>query len=660
METANLMARVQELETLLAGLKAENEKLHALFDESNEHFKLAIECSPIAIFIQTNACFSYVNQATLKLYEVNSPDELLGTKVIERIHPDYTEVVNERIHKLNVEKEATIDLEYFQITTTGKLIEVEVSAIPMTYNGQVSALVFVKDISQRKRDERRVKHREELLRYIIEHNRSAVAVHDRDLKYVYVSQKYLEDYQVKEKDIIGKHHYDVFPDFPQKWRDVHQLALRGIVSSAEDDLYTRADGSKMWTRWECRPWYKEDDSIGGIIVYTEVITERKLMELELRASRDKAEKSDQLKSSFLQNMSHEIRTPLTGIMGFSQLVAEQKDLDPESRSHYCELIHESGKRLQHVVEDVLKLSSIDSGSETVRYNLINVKEFMSSLEMTFKNQFNHEKIIYQTVCLRELIISCDEQKLYQIFTNLIQNALKFTEQGKIIVGCKNIDKGIRFFVTDTGIGLRKEHQELIFKRFYQVKQGGEKGKAGSGLGLSIVKGYVELLGGHIWCESNFGEGTTFYFDIPVEILEKSQLPDNQEASKSELLRSDTPLHFLVAEDEYTNFYFLKVLLGKKKYEVTHVENGEAAIQAFESGKKFDFILMDLKMPVVDGIEATRRIKAINPAQRIIAQSAYTTPEYIKLAMEAGCDAYVEKPIDPLKLFATIEDLSDKN
>jgi len=657
METANLLVKLQELESQLAGLKAENEKLHTLFDESNEHFKLAIEYSPMAIFIQSDERFAYVNQATLKLYEAERPEELLGSKILDRIHPDYIEMIQEKMKSINQGNQLVIDLEYLQITLKDKIIDVEVSAIPMSYNGKNSALVFVKDISQRKRDERLVKHREELLRYVIEHNRSAVAVHDRDLKYVYVSQKYLEDYQVKENEIIGKHHYDVFPDLPQKWRDVHQLALRGITSSAEDDLYTRADGSQMWTRWECRPWYKEDDSIGGIIVYTEVITERKMMEIELRASRDKAEKSDQLKSSFLQNMSHEIRTPLTGIMGFSQLVAEQKDLDPESRSHYCELIHESGKRLQHVVEDVLKLSSIDSGSESVKYNLINVKEFLNSLEMTFKNQFDHEKILYQTVCLRDLIISCDEQKLYQIFTNLIQNALKFTEQGKIIVGCKNIEKGIRFFVTDTGSGLRKEHQELIFKRFYQVKQGGEKGKTGSGLGLSIVKGYIELLGGQIWCESTFGEGTSFYFEIPVEILEKSQLPDTEDQPKSELLNINSSLHFLVAEDEYTNFYFLKVLLGKKKYEVTHVENGEAAIRAYESGKKFDFILMDLKMPVMDGIEATRRIKLINPDQKIIAQSAYTTPEYVKLALEAGCDAYVEKPIDPLKLFSVIEELS---
>lgn len=660
MELAKLENKVRELELQIADLQSENQKLKMLFDESDEHFKIAVEYSPIAIFIQIDGKFIYANQATLLLYEAKEPDDLLGTPVLDRVHPDYVDEIKEHIRKINHSEEKVIDLQYLQVTLSGKIIDVDVNAIPIRYNNQNGALVFVKDISQQKSDERKVKHREGLLRYIIEHNRSGVSVHDTDLNYIYVSQKYLEDFRVSDPNIIGKNHYEVFPDIPQKWKDIHQLALRGITTSAEDDLFERADGSAMWTRWECRPWYKEDDSIGGIILYTEIITERKMMEIELRKSRDKAEKSDQLKSAFLQNMSHEIRTPLTGIMGFSQLVAEQYDLDPESRRHYCELIYASGQRLQNVVEDVLKLSSIDAGSETVHFNLINVKEFLNSLEMTFKNQFNHDKVLYQTVCLRDLIISADEQKLYQIFSNLIQNAIKFTAEGKIIVGCKNIEKGIRFFVSDTGIGLKKEHQDLIFKRFYQVQAPGEKSKNGSGLGLSIVKGYIELMNGKIWCESNYGNGTTFYFDLPVEIIDKSE-PDNSVKEVAAILQDPgNPLSFLIAEDEYTNFYFLKVLLGKKKYEITHVDNGLEAIKAFESGKHFDFILMDLKMPVIDGIEATQRIKEMNPKQKIIAQSAYTTSEYIKKAMVAGCDAYIEKPIDPIKLFTAIEELIQKD
>ncbi len=141
------------------------------------------------------------------------------------------------------------------------------------------------DITERKRAEEALAHSHDLMRYIIEHNQSAVAVHDRDLKYIYVSQRYLDDYKLEEKDIIGKDHYDVFPDLPQKWRDVHQKALAGEVSSAEDDAYVREDGSVVWTRWECRPWYEADGSIGGIIIYTEVITERKQAEEALREIR---------------------------------------------------------------------------------------------------------------------------------------------------------------------------------------------------------------------------------------------------------------------------------------------------------------------------------------------------------------------------------------
>lgn len=492
---------------------------------------------------------------------------------------------------------------------------------------------------------------EKLLRHIIEHNRSAVAVHDTDLRYIFVSQRYLDDYNVKDKNIIGKHHYEVFPDLPQKWHDVHQRALRGEVISAENDLFIRENGQEVWTRWECRPWYHADESIGGIIIYTEVITERKQMENELRAAKDRAEKSDRLKSAFLQNMSHEIRTPLNGIMGFSQLLSEETDMNPQIRNNYCKIIYESGQRLLNVVDDVLRLSSLDSGSEQIQYELINLREFFQSLEMTFRYQIDKEKVKYINQFSEDLLVSTDPQKIYQIFTNLIQNAIKFTPQGSIEVGCNLQSKGIRFFVKDSGIGIKRENLEAIFERFYQVESGANRKYGGTGLGLSIAKGYVELLNGKIWCESEYVTGTTFQFDLPLEIKSGFELQKEEQAIVG--AQEGKQLHFLIAEDEFTNFFFLNVLLQKKHFLVTRVTNGQEAVEACLPNNDFDIVLMDIKMPVMDGIEATRLIKRAKPDQFIIAQTAYTQKEQQKIIQEAGFDAYLEKPIDPIKLFDLI-------
>ncbi|SHJ28297.1 PAS domain S-box-containing protein [Tangfeifania diversioriginum] len=251
--------------------------------ENEERFRVIVEGAPDPIFIQSEMKFAYLNPVACKLFGVKSADELVGTPVMERFHPDYHEKIRERVRNLNTERKSVVEpLEQIFLRVDGSEVWVETSGEPIFYKGKNGALVFVRDITARKKAEKELAHSHELMRYIIEHANSAVAVHDCDLKYVYVSQQYLQQYKLVETDIIGKNHYDIFPDLPQKWRDVHQKALRGEVSKAERDPYYRDDGSIDWTRWECRPWYKADGEIGGIVLYTEVITERIEAENALR------------------------------------------------------------------------------------------------------------------------------------------------------------------------------------------------------------------------------------------------------------------------------------------------------------------------------------------------------------------------------------------
>jgi PAS domain S-box-containing protein len=262
--------------------------------ESKERFgKLAEQSSTIIWEVDAQGIYTYVSHVSEAVLGY-CPDELVGRMHFYDLHPESgREAFKKAAFAVFDRKEPFLNLVNTAQTKDGRYVWLSTNGIPLlntdgTLRGYRGSDI---DISDQRRAEEAVAHSHDLMRYIIEHNRSAIAVHDRDLKYIYVSQRYLQDYGVKEKDIIGKHHYDVFPDLPQKWRDVHQKGLAGEISSAEDDPYVREDGSVEWTRWECRPWYEADGSIGGIIIYTEVITDRKQAENKLQDTLDSLRKA---------------------------------------------------------------------------------------------------------------------------------------------------------------------------------------------------------------------------------------------------------------------------------------------------------------------------------------------------------------------------------
>lgn len=375
---------------------------------------------------------------------------------------------------------------------------------------------IIHDISDRKKAEREIAHSHELMRYVIEHSRSCVAIHDKDLKYIYVSQRYLEDYHI-QGDIIGKHHYEVFPDLPQKWRDVHQRALKGEVSFANDDPYFHEDGTIDWTQWECRPWHSADGSIGGIIVYTEIINDRKKTEADLIAAKEKAEESDRLKSAFLANMSHEIRTPLNSIVGFSELLQDSY-YEERQKNDFIDLIIKNGQYLLSIINDILDISKIQAGELKVMMSELPVNEFLAQIVKEYAIKYEHSQVDFQFIppeTREEAIVMCDPERLFQIFNNLLSNAGKFTRQGYVKVSYQVKEGFVEFQVKDTGIGIAPEYHEKIFERFRQIENSDSRKYGGNGLGLAISKKLVELMGGTIWVESQQGVGSAFYFTLPL-------------------------------------------------------------------------------------------------------------------------------------------------
>lgn len=267
--------------------------------ESEQQFRKLLDNAPEPIYILIDSKFVYVNLATLKLYAAQNEQQILNSHISGRLDPSVKKSVEERLRLLYELQKPFNSVESTHLRLDGKPVDVEVSAVPIRFNNCSACLVIIKDIHEKNQAQKALKYSYDLMSYIIHHNRSAIAVHDRDLKYIFVSQRYLADYHITDSNIIGKHHYEVFPNLPQKWRDVHQRVLNGEVISAENDQYQEEDGTIEWTRWECRPWYEEDHTIGGIIVYTEVITDRIKMENVLKETnatllkeKQKAEESE--------------------------------------------------------------------------------------------------------------------------------------------------------------------------------------------------------------------------------------------------------------------------------------------------------------------------------------------------------------------------------
>ncbi|OFX24449.1 MAG: hypothetical protein A2041_10220 [Bacteroidetes bacterium GWA2_31_9b] len=380
-------------------------------------------------------------------------------------------------------------------------------------------------------------------------------------------------------------------------------------------------------------------------------TERKKAELDLIKAKEKAEESDRLKTAFLTNMSHEIRTPMNGILGFTSLL-KKPDLTGEKQQDYIQIIEESGARMLNTINDIIDISKIESGLVEVINLETNINEQIEYI-YTFFNAEAQEKgltfLFKNTLPKEEANLIVDKEKLQKILTNLVKNAIKFTDTGSIEFGYNKKDCCYEFFVKDTGIGIPRDKQAVIFERFIQADISDTRAYDGSGLGLSITKAYIEMLGGRIWLESEENKGSTFHFIIPcnIEQKEKNVLSNKIDIRYPDLLIKN--LKILIAEDDEISSKYLTEILNESCKEILYAKTGPEAINKSTLNPDIDLILMDVQMPEIDGHEATRQIRKFNKDVVIIAQTAFGLVGDRKKALEAGCNDYISKPIDPNKL-----------
>jgi len=379
----------------------------------------------------------------------------------------------------------------------------------------------------------------------------------------------------------------------------------------------------------------------------------------------KAEESDRLKSAFLANMSHEIRTPMNGILGFAELLKEPQ-LTSEEQQDFIKIIGISGARMLNTINNIVDVSKIESDLMKVDIKEANINEKIEFVYKFFKPEVEIKglKFLFKNgLQSKEAIIKTDNEKLYGLLTNLIKNAIKYTDEGSIEFGYDIVKTqhaaSLQFFVKDTGVGIPENQKELIFERFRKGIESSDRKYEGSGLGLFICKSYVEMLGGKIWVESEEGKGSNFYFTIPYNPLsEQTSAIGNVVFTETKEVQIKK-LKILIVEDDEISYSLLTRTLQKISKEVLHAITGVQAIEACRNNPDLDLVLMDIRMPNMDGNEATRQIRQFNKDVIIIAQTAYGFSSDCEKALEAGCNDYITKPINKTLLFELIEKYVNK-
>ena len=543
-----------------------------------------------------------------------------------------------------------------------------------TDDGEETFWSFTHDISERIRYESQIKRFNRIMDTTMENIPAGIVVKDieNDFRYIYRNREsYNRD--ISSENAIGMNDFDYYPPemAQQKRKEDMEIAATGkgmhwiMEGKDKNGNLLILDKQKIMV---------ESEDFSPIIVSIEWdITQLELMRRELIESKEKAETSDKLKSAFLANMSHEIRTPLNAIVGFSRIISESDNA--EERREYYEIVDANNERLLQLINEILDLSKIESGIVEFTYGPVRLHTLCKEI---------HDAHVFrcpQGVELRfdspdeALSIHSDKNRIFQVFSNLIGNAFKFTTEGSVSYGYKQEGERVVFYVKDTGLGIEPEKLGRVFQRFAKLNNFAQ----GTGLGLSICKTIIERLGGEIAVSSEVGTGTTFTFWLPLENViqdtetgTNSHLPGEAVGTQpSEVLpaKEDTPrpkeettekeedlrataagtekATILIAEDTDSNFDLLNAILGRK-YHLVRARDGMEAVTMYDEVNP-DLILMDIKMPNLDGLEATRIIRQLSAEVPIIAQSAYAYEHDRNAAEEAGCNDFISKPIAQEKL-----------
>lgn len=661
--------------------------------ESEETIRLLFDSTAEGIYgIDLEGNCTFCNQAAIRMLGFTDESEIVGKNTHHLIHHtncDGSSHPVEGCKILNTRESSSAHADDDVLwRKDGTCFPVEYWSYPIRRDGELAGFVvtFI-DITQRKRDSiiQRILYKIARTSMTSKAIKDIILVVRQELsKVLDIDHFYLALYKTETETLERIVYMNENPEL-KEWNA--ENALTGHVIRTGKSLQLKQEELKRFLAenaieytgtiaecWLGVPLTDDKETIGVIVVqsYSDslayddgsvhllemiaheltVVIHRNTMVQDLIMAKEKAEESDRLKSAFLANMSHEIRTPMNGILGFLELLNEP-NIDEENRKEYISIVNKSGQRLLDTINDIIEISKIEAGIVEITNKEIDVAERMKFFFNFFKPQTFLKGIhfeISEQVTGAAAIIETDSSKLDAILTNLIKNAIKFTSNGRIQLGNYSQNGSLVFYIKDTGKGIHPDRLEAIFERFVQADINLTRAHEGSGLGLSIAKAYVDVLGGKIWVQSEVGKGSIFYFSIPYKSI--NQKKEFFKSTEAPVPVKDS-LTILVAEDDEISFKFIKAILSRENITVLRTENGQDTVNAVKSNSQIALVLMDIKMSGMDGLEAAVLIRKFNPWIPIIAQSAYALSGDDMKAKEAGCNDYLTKPINRTALMGMI-------
>ncbi len=594
--------------------------------------------------------------------EVEARAKELEQELERRIEPGFETFVALARQGKSDEREWT----YVRQDGTTFPVLLSVTAIRDEHQDTIGFLGIASDISERKRAEKNLADEKARLFAFIEHAPAAVAMFDREMRYIAASQRWYQDYGLTDKNIIGRSHYDVFPNVSEHWKEIHRRCQAGAVEKADDDVWQPPGWDhEQHLRWELRPWYDSSGAIGGIMMFTQDITVDRMREVELAKMRDAADAANQAKSEFLANMSHEIRTPMNGVIGMTGLLLETP-LTPDQRN-FAETIQFSAESLLTIINDILDFSKIEAGKlifETLDFNLRETVE--GSLDILAQRaQAKGIELLAWLAPETPVDLRGDTGRIRQVLNNLLSNAVKFTEQGEVVMNVSLVSETsnqavLRFEVKDSGIGISKEAQQRLFTAFTQADGSTTRKYGGTGLGLAICRQLVEMMKGEIGVISEPGKGSTFWF---TACLDKQPQVATRILPVAPGLQAGDKV--LVALENQANREYMCQQLAAWKMNAVAVGTAEEALQTLRdltrTQGRFKLAVLDRKLPGIDGLALARIIRqetAYSSLKLVLLDSA-TQPAHDQELAAAGVDGCLHRPLTQSRILDCLMEVSNK-
>jgi len=617
-------------------------------EESNQRFKMLSEATNEAIFISVKGFCIETNQAASQMFGY-SYDEIIGIFGTDVIAPESKELVRQKMLL-----EYTKPYDAIAQRKDGTKFHAEFQGRMFTHEGRTVRITAVRDITERKKSEIALRESESKFKNIFEHSPLGIAILDIKGNPTNLNKQILKLLGSKSEEVSKKINTLKHENLKKiGFEKTFNQCVKNKTIIEGETFYESKWNVRINVRYILTPIFNNDNNVAGVLCIFEDFTERKKAQEDLIIAKERAEESDRLKTEFLNNMSHEIRTPMNGILGFADLL-RKPNTTPEKREQFISIIQSSGNQLLRVIDDILEISRLGTKQVQPNNKEICLNDILLDLFSVFDLKAKEQQIplyLKKELSDTQSTIYTDETKLQKILSNLLENALKFTNKGFVELGYYLKNNRLEIYVKDTGIGIERSKHDIIFNRFSQADKGLSRKFGGLGLGLSIAKENAELLGGEICIKSEEGKGAIFIVKIPYKPVNPNIVNNN-----------NIQYTILIVEDEEINTLYLETALSELEFNIKtiHAKNGKEAIEICKQNNDIALVFMDLKMPILNGYDATIQIRKINPNLPIIAQTAYTTKQDQQKAINAGCSDFISKPIKETTLNNIIEKYIIKN